>query len=164
MYWPYIKMGIKTIERRRTSQSSMSLFLPCVSGIAPCQIRLCFMMLLWLCFITRSSWSSNSSRSSEWKRTFSNSNNKDDIGHRGKNFQTESILDAIRDDILLDNRTRQIHEDTCEIMMTWLKSGPRPCGVLDPNQWYTSSNRANDRRLQNRPDMARWYMRTKRYT
>jgi hypothetical protein len=39
------------------------------------------------------------------KGTFLNSNVEDNITHQGKNFQTESILGAIKDDILLDNRT-----------------------------------------------------------
>jgi hypothetical protein len=39
------------------------------------------------------------------KRTFSNSNVKDNIPYLGKNFQIESIIGAIRDDILLENRT-----------------------------------------------------------
>jgi hypothetical protein len=44
-----------------------------------------------------------STQSDAQKRTFSNSNVKDDIAHQGKNFQIESILDAIGDNILLDN-------------------------------------------------------------
>jgi hypothetical protein len=54
--------------------------------------------------------------------------------HWGKNFQTESILGAIEDDILLDNQTWQIHEGMSEIMTTWLGSGPTPCRVLAQNQ------------------------------
>jgi hypothetical protein len=131
-----------TIGRRRTSQSLLQLFLPCVSVISPCRIRLCFTTLLIVRFITWSSWSSNSSRCSEWKWTFSNANIENDITHRGKKFQTESILGAIEDDILLDNRTGQIHEGTSEIMTTWLKCGPTPCRVLAQNQWYMSTNRA----------------------
>jgi hypothetical protein len=40
------------------------------------------------------------------EKNFSNSNVKDNIPYWGKNFQIESIIDAIGDDILLDNRTR----------------------------------------------------------
>jgi hypothetical protein len=138
MHWTE---DIGTIKRR-TSRSLMPLFLPCVGDIAPCSIGLCFMTILVLCFITRSSWFINSIRCSEWKRTFSNYNIQDDIDHRGKNFQTELILGTIKDDILLDNWTGWIHEGTCEIMMTWLESGPMPCRLLAQNQWYTSSNRA----------------------
>jgi hypothetical protein len=58
-----------------------------------------------LCSITQSSWSINSIGCSEWKRIFSNSNVKDDIAYRGKNFQTEPILSTIRDVIPLDNQT-----------------------------------------------------------
>jgi hypothetical protein len=61
---------------------------------------------------------------------FSNFNIKDDIPNRGKNFQIESIIGTIEDDILLDNRTGQIHEGMSEIMTTWLESGPTPCRVL----------------------------------
>jgi hypothetical protein len=39
------------------------------------------------------------------KRTFSNSNVEDNLAHRDKNFQTESILSVIGDGPLLDNRT-----------------------------------------------------------
>jgi hypothetical protein len=69
------------------------------------------------------------------KGFFSNSNVEDNIAHRGKNFQTESILDTIEDDTLLDNRTWWIHEGMSETMMTWLESGPTPCRVLAQNQW-----------------------------
>jgi hypothetical protein len=133
----------------------MSLFLPCMDDIEPCIIGLCFTTLLVLCSITRSPWSMNSIECSEWNRTFSNSNIKDKIAHQGKDFQTESILDAIGDDILLDNRTGWINEATSEIMTTWLESGPTPYGVLARNQRYTSSNRANGRRLQNHYNMSR---------
>jgi hypothetical protein len=105
-----------------------------VGIISPCRIRLCFMTLLVARFITQSSWSSNSSRCLKWKGTFSNSNVEDDITHQGKNFQTESILGTIEDGILLDNRTRRIHEGTSEIMTTWLESEPTPCKVLAQNQ------------------------------
>jgi hypothetical protein len=71
---------------------------------------------------------------SGWKRTFSNSNVKGDIAHRGNNFQTDSIIGMIRDDILLDNRTGWIHEGTGEILLTWLKSGLTPCRILAQNQ------------------------------
>jgi hypothetical protein len=45
-----------------------------------------------------------------WKRTFSDSNTKDDIAHWGKKFQADSIISAIGDDILLDNRSGWIHD------------------------------------------------------
>jgi hypothetical protein len=131
----------------------MQLFFPRMGDIAPHRIGLCFKTLLMLCSIIRSFWSINSIGCSEWKRTFSNSNVEDDIIHRGKNFQTKSILDAIEYDILLDNQTGQIHEGTSEIMMTWFESGPAPCMVLAQNQRYTNSTRANVRCLQNRHDM-----------
>jgi hypothetical protein len=35
-------------------------------------------------------------------------------------FQNGSIIGAIEDGILLDDRTGWIHEVTCEIIMTWL--------------------------------------------
>jgi hypothetical protein len=62
----------------------------------------------------------------EWKlkkekRIFSYPNVKGDILHPGKNFQTESIFGVIRDDILLDNRSKWIHKVACEIIMTWLE-------------------------------------------
>jgi hypothetical protein len=88
------------------------------------------------------------------EKELSNSNVEDNLTHRGKNFQTESILGAIGDDTHLDNRTRWIHEGTSEIMTTWLESGPTPCRVLARNQRYTSSDRANGRHLQNRHDIA----------
>jgi hypothetical protein len=138
--------------KKETSQFPMQLFLSCMSDITPCRLRLWFMTLLVLCYITRSSWSINSIGCSKWKRTFSNSNIKDDIAHRGNNFQIESI----GDDILLDNRTGWIYEGTSNIMTTWLKSGPTPCRVLAQNQWYTSSNRTNGRCLRNHHDMAQW--------
>jgi hypothetical protein len=84
------------------------------------------MTLLVSRLITQSSWSSNSSRCSEWKRTLSNPNVKDDILHQGKNFQMEPIIGVIRDDIFLDNRSGWIHEGTCEIKMTWLESEQPP--------------------------------------
>jgi hypothetical protein len=64
------------------------------------------------------------------KRTFSYPNVKGDILHPGKNFQTASIIDVIGDDILLDNRSRWIHEVMCEIKTSWLEGGPTPCRVL----------------------------------
>jgi hypothetical protein len=99
-----------TIGRRRTSRSLMQPFLLWVGVISPCTIKLCFMTLLVACFITQSSMSSNSSRCSEWKGTSSNSNVKDKVPPLGKDFQTESILAAIRDGVLLDNRTWWIHD------------------------------------------------------
>jgi hypothetical protein len=78
------------------------------------------MTLLVLCFITRSSWFSDSSGCSERKKEFlSNSNVEDNIPYWGMNFQTESIVDAIGDDILLDNRTTQTHKVTVETVLTW---------------------------------------------
>jgi hypothetical protein len=100
--------GIRTAERRRSSRSSMPLFLVRCSG---------------------------------GKRTFSNSNIKDDITHWGKNFQTDSIIGAIGYDIPLDNR-RLVTRSHGEIMTTWLESGPTPCRVLARNQRYTSSTMA----------------------
>jgi hypothetical protein len=82
------------------------------------------------CSITQSSWSINSIGYSEWKRTFSNSNVKDGIAHRGKNFQTRSILGAIEDGILLDNRIGQIPAGMSEIMMTWLEVDQYHVGYL----------------------------------
>jgi hypothetical protein len=79
--------------------------LPCLGDIAPCRIRLGFMTLLVLRFITLSSWSSISSGCSEWKRTFSSSNVKDFL-----KFQSGSIIGAIKDKILLDDRIGWIHE------------------------------------------------------
>jgi hypothetical protein len=38
------------------------------------------------------------------KIIFSNSNVKDDIPNQGKNFQIESIIGTIKDDIFLDGR------------------------------------------------------------
>jgi hypothetical protein len=108
----------------------MQLLLLFMSDIAHCRIRLCFMTLLVLCSITRSSWSIKSIGYSEWKRTFSNSNFEDGITHQGKNFQTESILGTIKDGILLDNRKGQIHEDMSETMMTWLEADRHHVGYL----------------------------------
>jgi hypothetical protein len=68
------------------------------------------MTMLVLHFITQSSWSNNWSGCSKCKGTFSNSNVKDNIPQQDKNFQTESIIGTIRDDILLDNKTGWIHE------------------------------------------------------
>jgi hypothetical protein len=126
--------GIRTVGRRISSRSFMPLFLLCMGDIAPYRIRLYFMILLVLSFMTRSSWSSNLSECSERKRTFSNSNVKDKIPNWGKSFQTESIIGAIEDDILLDNQIGWVHEHTIEIMMTLLESGPTPCRVLVRNQ------------------------------
>jgi hypothetical protein len=46
------------------------------------------------------------------KGTFSNSNVEDNLPYWGKNFQTELIIDSIRDDILMDGRTWWIHKGT----------------------------------------------------
>jgi hypothetical protein len=119
-----------TVERRKTSRSLMQLSLRCMGDIAPCRFGLCFMTLVIACFITRSSWFNNSSRSSKRKRTFSYPDVKGDILHPGKNLQTESIIGVIGDDILLDNRSRWIHEVTCEIKTTWLEGRPTPYRVL----------------------------------
>jgi hypothetical protein len=81
--------GIRTVERRGSSRSSVPLFLV---GHA------------------------------RWKRTFSNSNIKDDITHWGENFQTDLILDAIGDDILLDNRTGWIHNGMGENIHAWRRT------------------------------------------
>jgi hypothetical protein len=96
----------------------MPLFLSCMSDIAPRKIRLWFMTLLVLGFITLSSWSSDSSGCSEWKRTFSSSNVKDFL-----KFQTGSIIDAIQDDILLDNRIGWIHKVAGKFILTWRGDG-----------------------------------------
>jgi hypothetical protein len=71
-------------------------------------------------------------RADAWKGkgTFSNFNVDDNITHRDKNFQSESILGAIKYDMLLDNRTGQVHEDTSEIMMTWLEVDRHHVGYL----------------------------------
>jgi hypothetical protein len=61
------------------------------------------MTLIVLLFITRSSWP-NPIGCSEWIRTFSSSNVKDNIPHLGKNFKSEAIIGVIEDDILLKNR------------------------------------------------------------
>jgi hypothetical protein len=98
-------MDNRTVERRKTPWSLMPLFPLCVGDIAPYRIGLFFMTLLVWRFVTRSSWSINSIRHSKQKRSFSNSNIKDGIFHRGKNFQTELILGVIGDDIILGNRT-----------------------------------------------------------
>jgi hypothetical protein len=100
--------------KKETSQIPMQLFLPCMSDIPPCRIGLCFMTLLVLCSITRSSWSSNSIGCSEWKRILPNSNVNDFL-----KFQAGSIICAIEDYILLYDRTRWIHEIVVEIALTW---------------------------------------------
>jgi hypothetical protein len=143
------------LERGRLLGLSCNFSLLWMGNMTPCRIGLCFMTLLVLRFITPSSWS-NSIACSEWKRTLSNSNVQDDIPYWGKNFQTESILDAIGDDILLDNRTGWMHAGTDEIMTTWLEGRPTPYRVLDRNQWYTCATRANGRHLQNYHNMDRW--------
>jgi hypothetical protein len=57
-------------------------------------------------FITQSSWSSDSSRILRMgKETSSNSSVKGFL-----KFQTESIIGAIKEEILLDDQTRWIHE------------------------------------------------------
>jgi hypothetical protein len=43
--------------------------------------------------------------------------------HQGKNFQTESIIDVIEGDILLDGRSGWIHEVAGEIILTWHRNG-----------------------------------------
>jgi hypothetical protein len=135
-------LGIRIDERRKTSQSLMQLSLRCIGDISPCRIGPCFKTLVVVCFITWSSWSSDLSGCSEWKRTFSNLNVKDNITHWGKNFQTESILGAIRDDILLNNQTQWVHEGMGEIMMTWLKIGLTPSRVLKRLSQHKSTIRA----------------------
>jgi hypothetical protein len=59
------------------------------------------------------------------KRYFSNSNAKDDNPHRGRNFQTDSIIGAIGDDILWDARTGWMHKVACEIILTWRRKEQR---------------------------------------
>jgi hypothetical protein len=100
-------------------------------GATPCRIRLPFMTVLVLRFITRSFWSCNSSERSEWKRIFSNRNVKDDIPHWGKNIQTESSIGAIGDDILWDNRIGWMHEIVGEIILTWHRKLTTLSWVLD---------------------------------
>jgi hypothetical protein len=78
MHRSWRKDDIRRSGRKKTFQSPMQLFLSCVDDISPCRIRLCFMTVLVSRFITRSSWSSNSSGCSEWKRTFSYPNVKGD--------------------------------------------------------------------------------------
>jgi hypothetical protein len=70
------------------------------------------MTLFVLCFITWYSRSSNSSECSDRKRTFLNPNVEDSIPYRGKDFQTESIIGVIRDDVLLGNKTGWIYKVT----------------------------------------------------
>jgi hypothetical protein len=78
------------------------------------------MTLLVLRFITRSSWSKNSSECFERKkRTSSNSIVKGNFPNRGENFQTESIIGTIEDDILLDGRIGWIHEVMGKVILTW---------------------------------------------
>jgi hypothetical protein len=50
------------------------------------------------------------------------------ILYQGKNFQIESIIGVIEDDILLDNRSRWIHEVTCEMKMMWLEVNQHQAG------------------------------------
>jgi hypothetical protein len=47
--------------KKETPWFPMQPFLPCMSDIIPCRIRLCFMTLHMLCSITQSSWSSTQS-------------------------------------------------------------------------------------------------------
>jgi hypothetical protein len=140
------KRGYRTVGRRRTSQSLMQPFPSTRDGRAPCRFRLCFMTLLVLCFITRSSWSSNSSGCSEQKRNFSGSNVKDDITHRGKNFQTELIIGLIKDDTLLDDGTGWIHEVTGEIILTWHRKEQHSCVLGQP--WLLTSAIRTPGRIQ----------------
>jgi hypothetical protein len=49
--------------------------------------------------------------------TLSSSNVKDFL-----KFQIGSIIDAVEDDILLDDRTRWINEVTIEISLTWRRN------------------------------------------
>jgi hypothetical protein len=135
IHWPHSKKDSGTVERRGqgTSRSHMSLFLSCVDDITPNWNGWCFMTLLALRFIIQSSWSNNLRGCSEWKRTFSSSEAKDHILHRGKNFQAQSNIGAFEDDLLLDDRRGGIHERTVENMATWLESGPTPCRVLAQN-------------------------------
>jgi hypothetical protein len=146
------KRGYWDRWRRKTSWFPMQLFFSCMGDIAHCRIRLCFMTLLVLCSITRSSWSINSIKCSEWKTTFSNSNVKGDIAHQGKNFQTESIISVIGDDIRIDSecqgcqitayRMRHVlHEGSKYMSLYYSLSAvektwePRFEPLLDPSQW-----------------------------
>jgi hypothetical protein len=70
--------NIETLEKRKSSRCLMPLFVLCVGDIAHFRIGLCFMTLHVFFLITQSSWSSNLTGCLEWKRTFSNSNVKDD--------------------------------------------------------------------------------------
>jgi hypothetical protein len=57
------------------------------------------------------------------KRTFSNSNVKDDIPNQGKNFQTKSINGAIKDVVLLDGRIGWIHKVVGKVILAWRRDG-----------------------------------------
>jgi hypothetical protein len=82
------------------------------------------MTLLVLRFISRSSRSNNSSGCSERKKELPQiSNVEDNIPNRGKNFQNESIIGVIEDDILLDGRIGWIHEVVGKVILTWRRDG-----------------------------------------
>jgi hypothetical protein len=78
MYWTE---DIGTVERRRTSQLLTQLFLWCMGDVSPCRIEWCFMVLLVLCFITRSSWSI----------IWSNAQNGKELSHIPMLMMTSSI-------------------------------------------------------------------------
>jgi hypothetical protein len=137
-----------TVEWRKTSRSPMQLFLPCVGNRAPCRIWRFLMTLLVLRFITRSSFPESFVECSRLKRTFSCSTVGADIFHWYKNFYTEAIISAIRDDLLLDRSnmmgTRSHMWDHNDMAQKWMT----PCRVLggtceppqygsmiDANQW-----------------------------
>jgi hypothetical protein len=83
----------------------MSLLLLRVGDIASCRIVLCFITLLGLRFITRSSWSSDSNGCLERKKgILSHSNVEDNIPYWGMNFQTKLIIGVIKDGTFLDDK------------------------------------------------------------
>jgi hypothetical protein len=56
-------------------------------------------------------------------------------------FQTGSIIDAIEDDILLDDRLGWIHEVVGDIILTWHRNGQHYL-VWERPWWFTSAIRA----------------------
>jgi hypothetical protein len=103
----------------------MQLFLSCMSGIAlvesNCASRLCLYrasLLDPLGPVTRAdAWNGKELSHTPMLRPT--------ILHQGKNFQIESIIGVIGDDVLLDNRSRWIHEVTVETILTWHKNEQR---------------------------------------
>jgi hypothetical protein len=156
MHWPWREEDIGSVERRKTSQFPMQLFFPRMGDIAPCRIRLCFMTLLvWglhsSIFLVQ--WLERMLRKEKELSQIPVTRTTSPIEVRTSKVNRSSTRSNMT---LLDNRIGQIHEGTSEIMTTWFKSEPTPCRVLARNQWYTSSTRANGRRLWNCHDMARW--------